>query len=94
MKLYEFPPTRSLRARWALQELGVSFESEQVNLMEGGNRRPSFLALNPAGKLPVLVDGDLVLTGSVAIVIYLADKFPEDGLLPADIAARELYERA
>jgi glutathione S-transferase len=35
-----------------------------------------------------------VLTGSVAIVIYLADKFPEGGLLPADIAARELYERA
>jgi glutathione S-transferase len=88
MKLYEFPPTRSLRARWALQELGVPFESELVNMMEGGNQRPSFLALNPAGKLPVLVDDDLVLTESVAIVLYLAEKFPEAGLLPAGIAAR------
>ncbi|CAN95560.1 gst13 [Sorangium cellulosum So ce56] len=84
MKLYEFAPTRSIRVRWALQELGVDFETVQVNLRAGENRRPEFLKLNPAGKLPVLVDGDLVLTESVAIVLYLAEKYPDKGLLPAD----------
>ena len=84
MKLYEFAPTRSIRVRWTLQELGVDFETIQVNLRAGENRRPEFLELNPAGKLPVLVDGDLVLTESVAIVLYLAEKYPDKGLLPAD----------
>ncbi|WP_437708421.1 glutathione S-transferase family protein [Sorangium sp. So ce448] len=84
MKLYEFAPTRSIRVRWTLQELGVDFETVQVNLRAGEHRRPEFLKLNPAGKLPVLVDGDLVLTESVAIVLYLAEKYPEKGLLPAD----------
>jgi glutathione S-transferase len=88
MRLYEFPPTRSIRVRWTLQELGVPFESVTVNLIEGEHRKPDFLALNPAGKLPVLVDGDLVLTESVAIVMYLADKYREQGLLPSSLAAR------
>jgi len=84
MKLYEFGPTRSIRARWALQELGVSFEAVTVNLRAGEHRDPRFLAINPAGKLPVLVDGDLVLTESVAIVLYLAEKYPDRGLIPAE----------
>jgi glutathione S-transferase len=88
MRLYEFAPTRSIRARWTLQELGVDFEAETVNLMKDEHRRPEFLAINPAGKLPVLVDGDLVLTESVAIVLYLAEKYPERGLLPKDLALR------
>jgi glutathione S-transferase len=88
MKLYEFGPTRSVRARWTLQELGVDFESETVNLMKGEHRRPEFLAVNPAGKIPVLVDGDLVLTESLAIVLYLAEKYPEKDLLPKDVAQR------
>ena len=62
MRLYEFGPTRSIRARWTLQELGVGFEAITVNLVAGEHRRPEFLKVNPAGKLPVLVDGDLVLT--------------------------------
>jgi glutathione S-transferase len=84
MKLYEFGPTRSIRVRWTLQELGVPFEAILVDLRKGEHRRPDFLALNPAGKLPVLVDGDFVLAESVAIVLYLAEKYPEKGLLPAD----------
>jgi len=88
MKLYEFPPTRSIRVRWTLQELGVPFESEQVRLPLGENRTPEFLKLNPAGKLPVLVDGDLVLNESVAIVLYLADKFPQKQLFPTALRER------
>jgi glutathione S-transferase len=93
MKLYEFGPTRSIRVRWTLQELGVPFEAVTVDLRAGNHRRPEFLALNPAGKLPVLVDGDLVLAESVAIVLYLAEKHAERGLLPRDLAGRANVQR-
>jgi glutathione S-transferase len=88
MKLYGFGPTRSLRALWSLRELGVDFEFEAVNLLAGDHQRPEFLRLNPAGKVPVLVDGDLVLTESAAIVLYLAEKYPGKKLLPSDLATR------
>ena len=68
MKLYEFGPTRSIRARWMLQELGVDFEAVSVDLTRGEHCSPEFLEINPAGKVPVLIDGDLVLSESVAIV--------------------------
>jgi len=93
MKLYEFAPTRSIRVRWTLQELGVEFESVPVNLMVGEHRRPEFLKINPAGKIPVLVDGDLVLTESVAIVTYLAEKYPHKGLIPTDLKQRAQVNR-
>jgi glutathione S-transferase len=88
MKLYGFGPTRSLRAQWALNELDADFEFIPVDLLAGEHERPEFLRLNPAGKVPVLVDGDLVIPESAAIVLYLADKFPEKGLLPADLRQR------
>ena len=88
MKLYEFAPTRSIRARWILQELGVDFEALTVNLQAREHWSPEFLELNPAGKVPVLVDGDLVLTESVAIVLYLAEKYPDRGFIPADPQVR------
>jgi len=93
MKLYEFAPTRSIRARWTLQELGVDFEPIVVDLVAGDHRKPEFLQLNPAGKIPVLVDGDLVLTESVAIVLYLAEKYPDRGLLPTDPLERAEVNR-
>jgi len=71
-----------------LRELGVEFEFVPVNLMAGEHLRPDFLRLNPAGKLPVLVDGDFVLTESAAIVLYLAEKSRAKGLLPADLKVR------
>jgi glutathione S-transferase len=88
MKLFEFAPTRSIRARWTLQELGVEFDPVSVDLIAGEHRRAPFLALNPAGKVPVLVDGDMVLNESIAIVLYLAEKYPEKGLLPDDLRGR------
>jgi len=88
MKLYGFGPTRSLRALWSLRELGVDFEFEAVNLIAGDHQRPDFLRLNPAGKVPVLVDGDLVISESAAIVLYLAEKYPEKKLLPSDLGKR------
>jgi glutathione S-transferase len=88
MKLYGFGPTRSLRALWGLKELDLEFEFIPINLQAGEHRRPEFLALNPAGKVPVLVDGDLVLTESAAIVLYLAEKYPEKKLMPTRLEQR------
>jgi glutathione S-transferase len=88
MKLYGFGSTRSLRALWSLREIDADFEFISVNLLAGQNRHPDFLRLNPVGKVPVLVDGDFVLPESAAIVLYLAEKYPDKGLLPADLEAR------
>jgi glutathione S-transferase len=106
MKLYEFPPTRSIRPRWMLQELEVPFESVWVDLPKGEHRSADFLKLNPAGKVPVLVDGDVVLNESVAgdrvtaadfVVAYTLDWANENGLLggfPASTAYMErMYRR-
>lgn len=82
IRLYEFPPTRSIRPRWVLQELGVPFESVQVQPQSPESRTPEFRRMNPSGKLPLLVDGDFAITESVAICLYLAEKFPEKGLFP------------
>lgn len=85
MKLYGTPPTRAIRVQWLLNELGIDCEVIGLNPMDPD---PEFLALNPAGKVPVLVDGDVVLTESAAIPLYLAEKFPEKGLIPRDLADR------
>ena len=92
IKLYEFAPTRSIRVRWTLQELGVDFEAVTVNMIAREHKSPAFLKINPAGKLPVLVDGDLTLTESVAICLYLGEKYIDKGLMPRDLGLRaELY---
>ncbi|MGZ2746481.1 glutathione S-transferase family protein [Burkholderia stagnalis] len=88
MKLYGFAGTRTQRALWGLKELDADFEFVSVNLLQGEHKRSEFLRLNPAGKVPVLVDGDLVIPESAAIVLYLADKYPEKALLPVDLAER------
>jgi glutathione S-transferase len=93
MKLYEFGPTRSIRVRWTLQELDLPFEAITVNMMAGEHQSPEFLKINPAGKLPALVDGDFVLTESIAIVLYLAEKYPGKGLMPTDVRDRAQFYR-
>lgn len=85
MKLYGAPPTRAIRVQWLLNELGVDCEVIGVNPLVPN---PELLALNPAGKLPVLIDGDLVMTESAAIPLYLAEKYPEKGLIPSGLADR------
>jgi glutathione S-transferase len=91
MKLYEFAPTRSIRVRWTLQELGIEFEAVTVNLVTGEHRHPEFLTINPAGKLPVLVDGDLVISESVAIALYLAEKYADRGFTPTSLADKACF---
>jgi glutathione S-transferase len=88
VKLYGCPNSRSLRAAWALEEAGAAYEYVLVDLFKGAGRAPQFLALNPAGKIPVLTDGALTLTESAAIVAHIGDKFPASGQMPRDAAAR------
>ncbi|WP_346837823.1 glutathione S-transferase family protein [Microbulbifer sp. SAOS-129_SWC] len=88
LKLYGTPPTRVLRVMWLLNELGLEYESHPVDLMKGEAHTEDFLALNPAAKVPVLVDGDFVLTESAAIQLYLAEKYPEAGFIPQSLEER------
>lgn len=83
MQLYEFGISRSARVHWVLREAGVQYEAISVNLIKGEQKSPGFLAINPYGKLPVLVDGDCTLTESAAICTYIAEKFPAAALIPA-----------
>jgi glutathione S-transferase len=88
MKLYGTPPTRALRVIWLLNELGLDYEMLPVDVLQGENRKEDFLALNPAAKVPVLVDGTLVVTESAAIQLYLADKNPQAGFIPETVEDR------
>lgn len=80
--LYGMPMTRATRVTWALEEIGAEYHYHLVDLMKGEGQSPEFLRLNPFGKVPVLVDGDLVLSESAAICTYLGDKHPESELVP------------
>ncbi|MBP53263.1 glutathione S-transferase family protein [Marinobacter sp.] len=88
LKLYGTPPTRALRVIWLLNELGLEYELHPVALLQGEHLHQDFLSLNPAAKVPVLVDGDLVLTESAAIQIYLAEKHPQAGFIPESLENR------
>ncbi len=82
MKLYGCKNTRSTRAAWALEHVGAEYDYQPVDLLSGAGHAPEYLQINPGGKVPTLVDGDLVLTESAAICIYVAEKFPGGHLLP------------
>lgn len=88
LKLYGTPPTRALRVIWLLNELGLEYEMVPVDLLGGEQQKLDFLTLNPAAKVPVLVDGDLVITESAAIQLYLAEKNPEAGYIPTTVEGR------
>ncbi|OMP00596.1 Maleylacetoacetate isomerase [Corchorus olitorius] len=74
----------SWRVRIALNLKGLSYEYKAVNLAKGEQLTPEFEKLNPLHFVPVLVDGDLVVSDSYAILMYLEEKYPQRSLLPAD----------
>ena len=82
MKLYFAPKTRANRPRWMLEELGLPYEIVTVDLAAKENREPGYLRVHPLGEVPALVDGDVTVFESIAICMYLADKYPERGLAP------------
>ena len=81
--LYHSPQTRSSGALVLAEELGADVDGVVRDMKAGENRAPAFLAVNPLGKVPALLDGDALVTEQVAIFLFLADRFPARGLAPA-----------
>ncbi len=81
IKIYGITHTRTARCLWMLEELGLEYEQVEVSLKEREHKKPDYLALNPNGRVPTLVDGELTLWESMAINFYLADKY-DGGLKP------------
>lgn len=82
LTLHYYPGNASLFPHMLLREAGADFELALVDRAQNAQHSPAFLRLNPNGRIPVLVDGDLVLFETAAIGLYLCDKFPDAGLAP------------
>ena len=80
IKLYGVPTSRAARSIWAIEEVGVEYELVPTSFLED-SKKPEYLAINPNGRIPTLVDGDLTLFESMAINLYLARKY-DGGLQP------------
>jgi len=93
--LYAAGTSNGMRARIALEECGLEYKLHMVDLAKGGNRTPEFLALNPNGQIPVMVDSDgpggkpVTVAQSMAILMYCAEKTGK--FLPGDPALRPLF---
>jgi len=90
LTVYGCPNSRSMRMVWALEEAGADYAYVLIDLFRGAGRSPDFLKINPAGKVPALVNDGVALTESGAILLWLAERYPEAPLMPpvADSAAR------
>ena len=81
-QLHYFPGNASMTPHMLLEELGVPFELKFVDRAAGAHKTPEYLTLNPNGLIPVLVDGDLVLYETAAILLHLVDTHPGAALAP------------
>jgi glutathione S-transferase len=82
MRLHYLPGTAAMAPHATLAEIGVPYELVRVERDEQERPSDAYFALNPLGKIPTLEDGDLILTESAAICLYLADRFPDARLAP------------
>ncbi len=87
--LYMAPYTCARVTAIALEEAGVDFETSIIRFMRGEHKSPAYKAINPLGKVPALAIDGLLLTENIAILTYLAERFPEAHLLPATDTAAE-----
>jgi len=82
IRLYYAPKTRAGRVRWMLEELGADYELVPVDREGGECDKPEYRLVHPLGKVPALDDGGTKIFESAAIILHLADKFPEKKLAP------------
>lgn len=82
LKLYGGAFSRAAIVKWYLEELGVPYEFVLLDMKNGEHKQPEYLAINPIGKVPAIVDGDFQLWESGAILLYLAEKY---GNLPSSL---------
>ncbi len=89
MQLYSYPlSSASFRVRIALHLKGIPFEIESVDLLTDGQKSPGYLALNPQGVVPTLIDGEVVISQSLAAIEYLEERYPTPPLLPNEPSDR------
>ena len=81
-KLHYSPFSCSFAVRIALEKIGASYELEKVDVRENTQHTEEFLSLNHRGKVPVLQEGDQLIDQGAAILLYLADKYPESDMIP------------
>ena len=89
--LYFAPSTCARVTLTALEEIGIPFETRLIAFMAGEHRKPEYLAINAAGKVPALQTKAGVLTQNGAILLYLARTYSESGLLPL-VSRRSLVD--
>ncbi|TZF89857.1 glutathione S-transferase family protein [Cognatilysobacter lacus] len=77
------PHSRASCTLALLEVLGAPYELHMLDLQAGTQRAPEYLAINPMGKVPAIDDSDAVVTEQVAVMLHLADLFPEAGITPA-----------
>ena len=82
MKIYYAPNTRAVRIVWLFEELGLPYELERFKLGDPGMRAPEYLKVNPMGRVPTLLDGDLTMSESGAIVQYVLARYGNGRLVP------------
>lgn len=85
LQIYGIARTRAFRALWVAKEVGVAYEHLPIEIGDTGAKTPEFLAINPNGRLPVIVDDGFVLFESLAITLYLAKKHSPGKLYPATL---------
>lgn len=91
---YHNPRSRSRMVHWMLEEAGAPYRIVPIDFEKGEHKAPSFLAINPMGKLPTIVHRGVIVTETAAIIAYIADSFPKAGLAPAPAdALRGAYYR-
>lgn len=83
LTLYFAPRSRGFTALWLLEELGVPYHLESFDLNAERHKQPDYLALNPMGKVPLVLDGGIPVSETGAIAIYLSDKYRTTPLSPA-----------
>ncbi|HEY7689518.1 MAG TPA: glutathione S-transferase family protein [Dongiaceae bacterium] len=92
LTLYHASPSRSSVTLWMLEELGEPYDVLMLNLQNGDQQKPDYLAINPMGKVPALKHNDTVITEVAAICTYLADAFPGAKLnVPIGSSRRGVY---
>jgi len=91
---YHNPRSRAQMVHWMLEEAGAAYRIVPIDFEKGEHKAPSFLAINPMGKLPTIVHRGVVVTETAAIIAYIADNFPKAGLAPEPTdALRGAYYR-
>ena len=86
LQIYGIARTRAFRAIWIAKEIGLAYEHIPIETGPAGARQPDYLAINPNGRLPAIVDDGFVLWESLAITMYLAKKHAAGRLYPAALA--------